>query len=63
MSKKNHMKDIMKYLGKFNRKFRDRQDVSDEVQTRMYFTKDDLQISIEKSDITELKQQKHIMVE
>ena len=48
MSKINHVKGIMKDLSIFRGKFRDRQDVSDEIQTNIYLIKDELQTSIEK---------------
>ena len=38
----------MDELGIFWREFRDRQDVSDEIQTRIFLIKDKLQTSIEK---------------
>ena len=38
----------MDELGIFWREFRDRQDVSDEIQTRIFLIKDELQTSIEK---------------
>ena len=48
MSKIHHMKGVMKYLSVFRRKFRDRQDASDEIQTSIYFIKGELQNFIEK---------------
>ena len=41
------MTKLMEYLKVFRKDFRDRQDVSDEIQTIIYFIKDELQNSIE----------------
>ena len=43
ISKINHTKEIMNELGIFRREFRDRQDVSDEIQMSISLIKDELQ--------------------
>ena len=47
MYKINHMKKVIEYLNIFRIYFRVRQEVIDEIQTRNYFIKDELQTSIE----------------
>ena len=46
MSKINHMKKVIEDLNVFRRYLRVRQEVIDEIQTSIYFLKDELQISI-----------------
>ena len=48
MSKTNNTEEIFNELVIFRRQFRDRQDVSDEIQTIISLIKDELQTSIEK---------------
>ena len=47
MSNINPMMKVIKYLNVFRKYFRVRQEVSDEIQTSIYFIKDELQTSIE----------------
>ena len=47
MSKINNMKKVIDDLNVFRKYFRVRQEVSDEIQTSIYFIKDELQISNE----------------
>ena len=47
MSKIHHIKKVIKYLNIFRGDFRARQDVSDKIQTSIYFRKDEIQTSIE----------------
>ena len=47
MSKINHTKKVIEDLNVYRKYFRVRQEVSDEIQTIIYFIKDELQTSIE----------------
>ena len=47
MSKSNHRKKVIEGLKAFRKDFRLRQELSDEIQTIIYFIKDKLQTSIE----------------
>ena len=47
MSKINHTKKVIEDLNVYRKYFRVRQEVSDEIQTIVYFIKDELQTSIE----------------
>ena len=61
MSKITHMKRVIKDQCVFRRDFRVRQEVSEEIQTSIYFIKDELQISIE-NDISCKKEREIILV-
>ena len=47
MSKSNHIKKVIEELNVFRKYFRVRKEVSDEIQSSIYFIKDYLQTSIE----------------